>query len=80
MADTIKESERMKLICEFLKTGQQPEGFKVTETKTGKYRLVRAKNNRQVLEERRKRIQKNLDDINAELKKLDEQETKPDAE
>ena len=70
----------MKLICEFLKTGTQPEGFKITETKTGKYRLTRVKNGREVLEAKRKQLQKNLDDIDAELKKLDEQEAKPDNE
>ena len=63
----------MELICEFIKTGKQPDGFKITETKNGKYRLSRVKNQKEVLEARRKRLQKNIEEIDAELKKFEEQ-------
>ena len=62
----------MELICEFLKTGKQPEGFKVTETKTGKYRLTKIRNEKDVLEAKKKRLQKSLESIDNELKKFDE--------
>ena len=63
----------MELICEFIKSGKQPDGFKITETKNGKYRLTRVKNEKEVLETKRSRYQKKLEDIDIELKKLKEQ-------
>ena len=74
MADNIKDSKRMELICEFIKSGKQPEGFKITETKNGKYRLSRVKNGKEVLEAKRKSYQKKLEEIEDELKKLNEPE------
>ena len=80
--DKIKDSKRMELICEFIKTGKQPDGFIITETKNGKYRLTRTKNEKEALEAKRQRLQKSIDSIDAELKKFEEQkqETKPDEE
>ena len=75
MSGNIKDSQRMEMICEFIKSGKQPEGFKITETKNGKYRLSRIKNGKEVLEAKRKRLQKSIEDIDAELKKYDEQPT-----
>ena len=70
MATIISESKRMELICAFLKTGKQPDGFKITETKNGKYRLSRVKTDKEALEAKRKRLQKSIDEIDDELKKL----------
>lgn len=70
MADTIKESERMKLICEFIKTGKQPDGFKITETKNGKYRLTRVKQTKEILEAKRQRLEKSIQDIDEALKQF----------
>ena len=75
MSGNIKDSQRMEMICEFIKSGKQPDGFKITETKNGKYRLSRIKNGKEVLEAKRKRLQKSIEDIDAELKKYDEQPT-----
>ena len=72
MSAIISESKRMELICAFLKTGKQPEGFKITETKNGKYRLSRVKTDKEALESKRKRLQKSIDEIDDELKKLNE--------
>ena len=63
----------MELICQFIKTGKQPDGFKITETKNGKYRLTKIRNERETLEARRKRLQKNIEEIDNELKKFEEQ-------
>ena len=71
MTENIKDSKRMELICEFIKTGKQPEGYKITETKTGKYRVTKVKPEKELLEEKRKRLQKAIDGINEQLKKLD---------
>ena len=79
MSDKVKDSKRMELICEFIKSGKQPEGFKITETKSGKYRLTKTKNEKELLEARRQRLQKAIDNIDNELKKFDEpiKEEKP---
>ena len=79
---TIKDSKRMELICEFIKTGKQPDGFKITETKNGKYRLSRVRNEKEVLEAKRQRLQKCIDDIDNELKKFEQDttEVKPEVE
>ena len=79
MADKVKDSKRMELICEYIKSGKQPDGFKITETKNGKYRLSKIKTEKESLEERRKKLQKSIENIDAELKKLEEskQEEKP---
>lgn len=80
MTENIKDSQRMELICEFIKTGKQPEGFKITETKNGKYRLSRIKSERESLEAKRKRLEKDIERIDNELKKFDEQEQEPKQE
>ena len=72
MTENIKDSKRMELICEFIKTGKQPDGFKITETKNGKYRLTKIRNEKEALEARRKRLQKNIEEIDNELKKFEE--------
>ena len=79
MSDKVKDSKRMELICEFIKSGKQPDGFKITETKNEKYRLTKTKNEKELLEARRQRLQKAIDNIDNELKKFDEQteEEKP---
>ena len=77
MSAKVKDAKRMELICEFIKTGKQPDGFKITETKAGKYRLERAKDGKEALEAKRKRLQKSIDDIDEELKKFNQEEPSP---
>ena len=77
MTDKVKDSKRMELICEFIKTKQQPEGFKITETKTGKYRVSKVKTEKEVLEAKRQRLAKSLDDIDEQLKKLEQPTEEP---
>ena len=77
MTENIKDSKRMELICEFIKTGKQPEGYKITETKTGKYRLTKQKTEKEALETRRQRLQKALENIEEQMKKLDNPTDKP---
>ena len=73
----------MELICEFIKSGKQPEGYTITETKNGKYRLTKLKDEKETLEAKRKRLLKSIEDIDNELKKYAEvkvEEAKPDQE
>lgn len=82
MTEKVKDTKRMELICEFIKSGKQPEGFTITETKKGKYRLTRTKTQKEVLESKRQRLQKCIDEIDNELKKFEQEtnELKPEVE
>ena len=82
MTEKVKDTKRMELICEFIKSGKQPEGFTITETKNGKYRLTRTKTQKEVLESKRQRLQKCIDEIDNELKKFEQEtnELKPEVE
>ena len=71
MTEQIKDSKRMELICEFIKTGKQPEGYKITETKTGKYRLTKVKSEKETLEAKRQRLTKALEEVDGQLKKFE---------
>ena len=67
----ISDGKRMELICEFIKTKKQPEGFKIVETSSGQYRVSQIKSEREVLEAKRAKAQKQIETIDARLKELD---------
>ena len=67
----ISDSKRMELICEFIKSGKQPEGFKIVETSSGQYRVSQIKSEREELEAKRAKAQKQIEAIEARLKELD---------
>ena len=71
MTENIKDSKRMELICEFIKTGKQPEGFNIVETSNGQYRVSQIKSERETLEAKRAKAQKMIEKIDARLKELD---------
>ena len=68
----IKDTERIKLIAEYIKTKQQPDGYVIREMKNGQYRVSRAKTDREILEQKRERLQRQLDEINKKVKELDD--------
>ena len=67
----LSDSKRMDLICEFIKTGKQPEGYNIVEGKNGSYRISQVKNEREQLEAKRVKLQKQIEAINARLIELD---------
>lgn len=68
----LSDSKRMELICEFIKTGKQPDGFKISETPNGQYRVSQIKNEREALEAKRAKAQKLIESIDARLKELND--------
>ena len=72
MSSKLNDSKRMELICEFIKSGNQPEGFKIVETSKGQYRVSKVKTERETLIEKRNRAHKLIESIDARLKELDE--------
>ena len=69
----LSDSKRMELICEFIKTGKQPEGFNITESKNGSYRISQVKSEREQLEAKRLKLQKQLEAIDTQLNELNKQ-------
>ena len=67
----LSDSKRMELICEFIKSGKQPEGFKIVESSNGQYRVSQVKSEREVLVAKREKAQKLIESIDARLKELD---------
>ena len=63
----------MELICEFIKTGKQPEGFNITESKNGSYRISQVKSEREQLEAKRLKLQKQIESIDLRLNELGKQ-------
>ena len=72
MSARIKDTERTKLIAEFIKSGKSPEGFEIKEDKNGKYRVRRLKSQKEQLETKRDRLKKQLEELEAELKNIDD--------
>ena len=69
----LSDSKRMELICEFIKTGKQPKGFNITESKNGSYRISQVKSEREQLEAKRLKLQKQLEAIDTQLNELNKQ-------
>ena len=63
----------MELICEFIKTGKQPEGYNIIESKNGSYRISQVKNEREQLEAKRLKLQKQIESIDLRLNELGKQ-------
>ena len=66
----LSDSKRMELICDFIKTGKQPDGFNIIESKNGSYRVSQVKSEREILETKRQKAQKLLEEIEARLNEL----------
>ena len=78
MASRIKDSERMALIANYIKTKTEPDGYHIMEGKDGKYRVRKIKSKIDMLQEKRARLQKQLDSIDSEIEKSKIVSTKSD--
>ena len=67
----LSDSKRMELICEFIKTNKQPDGFIIRETSSGQYRVSQVKSEREILVAKKAKAQKLIESIDAKLKELD---------
>ena len=67
----IKDNERIKIIAEYIKTKQQPDGYNIRETKNGLYRVSRTKSEHDILEQKRTRLLKQLEEIERKIAQLD---------
>lgn len=70
MSGKLSDSKRMELICEFIKSGKQPEGYKIVEASNGQYRVSVIRSEKEVLEAKRAKAAKLIESIDARLKEL----------
>ena len=88
MSERLKDSERTKLIAYYIRTGESPPGYLITENETSKYKVLKIKSQQEMLQAKRDRLRKQLESIEAELSNLvaspepvnDKQETNEDTD
>lgn len=76
----LKESERLAIIVEYIKSGTVPDGYKIVE-KDGSYRVQRTYTKEELLRKRISRLQRKLDELNKQVdEKIEEQDVVESAE
>lgn len=66
----MKDSERMKLIAEFIKTGISPDGYVITENDNGKYRVRKTKTQHEMLQDKKQRLLQKIKEIDEQLNNM----------
>ena len=64
---SIKASERLAIISEYIKTGSCRDGYSISETKDGKYRIRRVASEHDKLIAKRDKLRKQLESIESEI-------------
>ena len=64
---SIKASERLAIISEYIKTGSCRDGYSISETKDGKYRIRRVASEHDRLIAKRDKLRKQLESIESEI-------------
>ena len=57
---SLKPQERLKIITEYVRTGKMREGYKITESKEGKYRVSAVRDEKNALIKKRAKLVKKL--------------------
>ena len=57
---SLKPQERLKIITEYVRTGKMREGYKITESKEGKYRVSAVRDEKDALIKKRAKLVKKL--------------------
>lgn len=70
MSTRMKDSERMKLIAEFIKTGISPDGYVITENDNGKYRVRKTKTQHEMLQDKKQRLLQKIKEIDEQLNNM----------
>ena len=67
---SIKASERLAIISEYIKTGSCRDGYSISETKDGKYRIRRVASEHDKLIAKRDKLRKQLESIESEIARI----------
>ena len=71
----LRDSERTKLIAEFIWTGKSPAGYEITVNESSKYKVRKLKSKQEILEAKRERLKKQLETIEQELETIYKQDS-----
>ena len=72
---SLKPQERLKIITEYVRTGKMREGYKITESKEGKYRVSAVRDEKNALIKKRAKLVKKLAAVD---KLIEEQQSNSD--
>ena len=77
----LRETDRVKMIAQFIKTGVQPEGYTVREDGNGGYRVATIKNKdpTEIARKKRERYIMKLIEVDPSLEMVLRPESQPDA-
>ena len=75
MSTRMKDSERMKLIAKFIKTGISPDGYVITENDNGKYRVRKTKTQHEMLQDKKQRLLQKIKEIDEQLNNMNTNES-----
>lgn len=78
MTTRMKDSERMKLIAEFIKTGISPDGYVITENDNGKYRVRKTKTQHEMLQDKKQRLLQKIKEIDEQLNNMNTNDSSVD--
>ena len=67
---SIKASERLAIISEYIKNGSCREGYIISETKDGKYRIRRVASEHDRLIAKRDKLRKQLEAVESEITRI----------
>ena len=77
MTKRLKDSERTRLIAEFIRTGKSLAGYEITVNESSKYKVRKLKSQQEMLQAKKERLTRQLEAVEAELKDLEPKDTTP---
>ena len=75
---SLKPQERLKIITEYVRTGKVREGYKITESKEGKYRVSVVRDEKDALVKKRAKLVKKLAALDKLIEESNSTKEQPD--
>ena len=75
---SLKPQERLKIITEYVRSGKVREGYKITESKEGKYRVSVVRDEKDALVKKRAKLVKKLAALDKLIEESNSAKEQPD--
>ena len=75
---SLKPQERLKIITEYVRSGKVREGYKITESKEGKYRVSVVRDEKDALVKKRAKLVKKLASLDKLIEEANSAKEQPD--
>ena len=75
---SLKPQERLKIITEYVRSGKVREGYKITESKEGKYRVSVVRDEKDALVKKRAKLVKKLAALDKLIEESNSTKEQPD--